>query len=66
MHAKCGVRWAFVKEEDVYQKMQSYIEESELGISRDAQLRALKLMKAILHADGREIFEYAYKKMSDR
>ncbi|KAL0325168.1 UNVERIFIED_CONTAM: Tryptophan aminotransferase-related protein 1, partial [Sesamum radiatum] len=58
--------WAFVKDEDVCQKMQNYIEEAELGISREAQLRALKLMKTILHADGREIFEYAHKKMSDR
>ncbi|KAK4428361.1 Tryptophan aminotransferase-related protein 3 [Sesamum alatum] len=50
----------------VYQNMLSYIEKGELGISREAQLRALKLMKTILHADGREIFEYAYMKMSDR
>ncbi|KAL0361822.1 UNVERIFIED_CONTAM: Tryptophan aminotransferase-related protein 4 [Sesamum radiatum] len=65
-HAGSRLGWAFVKDEDVYQKMQSYIEQAELGIAREAQLRALKLMKAILHADGREIFEYAYKKMSDR
>ncbi|KAL0361824.1 UNVERIFIED_CONTAM: Tryptophan aminotransferase-related protein 4 [Sesamum radiatum] len=65
-HAGSRLGWAFVKDEDVYQKMQSYIEQAEMGISREAQLRALKLMKAILHADGREIFEYAYKKMSDR
>ncbi|KAL0324893.1 UNVERIFIED_CONTAM: Tryptophan aminotransferase-related protein 4 [Sesamum radiatum] len=65
-HAGSRIGWAFVKDEGVYQKMQSYIEEAELGISREAQLRALKLMKTILHADGREIFEYAHKKMSDR
>ncbi|KAK4381384.1 Tryptophan aminotransferase-related protein 4 [Sesamum angolense] len=65
-HAGSRIGWAFVKDEDVYQKMQNYIEEAELGISREAQLRALKLMKTILHADGREIFEYAHKKMSDR
>ncbi|XP_011100608.1 tryptophan aminotransferase-related protein 4-like [Sesamum indicum] len=65
-HAGSRLGWAFVKDEDVYQKMQSYIEAAEIGISREAQLRALKLMKAILQADGREIFEYAYKKMSYR
>ncbi|KAK4428364.1 Tryptophan aminotransferase-related protein 4 [Sesamum alatum] len=65
-HAGSRLGWAFVKDEDVYHKMQSYIEKAEMGISREAQLRALKLMKAILLGDGMEIFEYAYKKMSAR
>ncbi|XP_011100941.1 tryptophan aminotransferase-related protein 4 [Sesamum indicum] len=65
-HAGTRLGWAFVKDEDVYQKMLSYIAEAEQGISREAQLRALKLMKTILNGDGMELFEYAYKKMSDR
>ncbi|KAK6145820.1 hypothetical protein DH2020_019689 [Rehmannia glutinosa] len=65
-HAGSRFRWAFVKDEDVYQNMQKYISVAEMGISREAQLRALKLMKAILQGNGTDIFDYAYKKMSDR
>ncbi|KAK6160800.1 hypothetical protein DH2020_004181 [Rehmannia glutinosa] len=65
-HAGSRFGWAFVKDEDVYQNMQKYISVAEMGISREAQLRALKLMKAILQGNGTDIFDYAYKKMSDR
>ncbi|KAG8377280.1 hypothetical protein BUALT_Bualt08G0015200 [Buddleja alternifolia] len=65
-HAGSRFGWAFVKDKEVYENMKSYISQAEMGISREAQLRALKLMKAILHGNGTEIFNYAYKKMSDR
>ncbi|KAI3465433.1 hypothetical protein Pfo_022096 [Paulownia fortunei] len=65
-HAGSRFGWAFVKDKDVYENMKSYISVAEMGISREAQLRALKLMKAILHRNGTEIFDYGYKKMSDR
>ncbi|CAA0823602.1 Tryptophan aminotransferase-related protein 4 [Striga hermonthica] len=65
-HAGTRFGWAFIKDENVYQNMQAYIRAAELGISRKAQLRALKRMKTILQGNGTEIFNYAYHKMSDR
>ena len=59
-------RWALVKDEEVYNNMMMYISVAEMGISRETQLRALQLMKAILRGDGKEIFDYAFEKMSDR
>lgn len=61
-------RWALVKDKDVYEKMNSYISTAEMGISRDTQMRALKLMRAILEGenDGDGIFEYSYNKMRHR
>ncbi|GFP98549.1 tryptophan aminotransferase-related protein 4 [Phtheirospermum japonicum] len=65
-HAGSRFGWAFVKDENVYANMKTYIAVAEMGLSRDAQLRALKLMKAILHGNGTGIFDYAYNKMSSR
>lgn len=39
---------------------------TSMGASRDTQFRALKLLKVVLEGGGREIFEYAYKTMSNR
>lgn len=61
------VRWAIIRDKDVHQRMEDYILAAEMGVSRDAQLRALKLLKAILAGgNGREIFDFGYKTMMDR
>lgn len=65
-HAGSRFGWAFVKDEDVYQTMQMYINTAEMGMGREVQLRALKLIKAILRGNGTEIFVHAYNKMSSR
>ncbi|KAL3617757.1 hypothetical protein CASFOL_038078 [Castilleja foliolosa] len=65
-HAGSRFGWAFVKDENVYENMKTYISVAEMGLSREAQLRALKLMKAILTGNETDIFDYAYNKMSDR
>ncbi|XP_047956595.1 tryptophan aminotransferase-related protein 3-like isoform X2 [Salvia hispanica] len=65
-HAGSRFGWALVKDEEVYNNMMTYISVAEIGISRETQLRALQLMKAILRGDGKEIFDYAFEKMSDR
>ncbi|XP_057794670.1 tryptophan aminotransferase-related protein 4-like [Salvia miltiorrhiza] len=65
-HAGSRLGWAFVKDEEIYTKMQMYITVAEMGISREAQVRALQLMKTILHGDGKDLFNYAFEKMSDR
>ncbi len=57
-----------MKDKEVYERMQKYIMVAEMGISREAQLRSLQLIKAILQGNenGTEIFEFAYNKMRDR
>ncbi|KAL8514297.1 hypothetical protein ACS0TY_013418 [Phlomoides rotata] len=67
-HAGSRFGWAVVKDKDVYEKMKDYISYAEMGISREVQVRALKLIRAIVEGedDGREIFYYAYNKMRDR
>ncbi|XP_042013529.1 tryptophan aminotransferase-related protein 3-like [Salvia splendens] len=65
-HAGSRFGWALVKDVEVYYNMMAYIIAAEMGISRETQLRALQLMKAILRGDGKEIFDYAFEKMSDR
>ncbi|XP_059631526.1 tryptophan aminotransferase-related protein 4-like [Cornus florida] len=64
-HAGSRFGWALVKDEAVYQRMITYMIFSEMGISRDTQLRALKLLKVISSGDGREIFDFAYETMRD-
>ncbi|KAK3009562.1 hypothetical protein RJ639_013539 [Escallonia herrerae] len=58
--------WALVKDEAVYQQILKYTDENCFGVSRDVQLRALKLLKVVLEGEGREIFGFAHKTMSDR
>ncbi|KAL7154560.1 hypothetical protein ABFS83_03G009600 [Erythranthe nasuta] len=65
-HAGSRVGWALVKDEKVYEDMKTYMSIASIGISREAQLRALQLMKAILNGNGTDIFDYAYNKMSYR
>ncbi|KAL1540588.1 tryptophan aminotransferase-related protein 3-like [Salvia divinorum] len=65
-HAGSRFGWALVKDKEVYNNMMTYISVAEMGISRETQIRALQLMKAILRGDGKEIFDYAFEKMSDR
>lgn len=65
-HAGSRFGWALVKDETVYQRMLQYIQTSELGVSRDTQLRAAKLLKVVLDGDEREIFEFSYRAMSER
>lgn len=55
-----------MRDKKVYENMLNYISVAEMGISRDTQLRALQLIKAILDGDGERIFDYAFEKMSDR
>lgn len=62
---KC-YRWALIKDKDVYDKVSTYIKVADLGISKDSQLRALKLIKAVVGDDGKSFFEFGYNTMRDR
>nr|GEY74300.1 tryptophan aminotransferase-related protein 3-like [Tanacetum cinerariifolium] len=65
-HAGTRFGWAVIKDKDVYQKVLEYISVAEFGISKDTQLRVLKLLKKAVEGYGKPIFEFAYNKMRNR
>ncbi|XP_051124582.1 tryptophan aminotransferase-related protein 4-like [Andrographis paniculata] len=66
-HAGSRFGWAFVRDEDVYATMTNFIELAGMGVPREVQLRALKVIETILQGnDVAELFEHAYAKMSYR
>ncbi|KAK2970526.1 hypothetical protein RJ640_020510 [Escallonia rubra] len=65
-HAGTRFGWALIKDEAVYRRMLTYSDESCYGVSRDTQVRALKLLKVVLEGEGRELFTFGYKTMKDR
>ncbi|KAG9456855.1 hypothetical protein H6P81_001363 [Aristolochia fimbriata] len=66
-HAGSRFGWALIKDKDVYQRIGNYVQLATLGVSRDTQLRALRLIRAALERDeGRELFEFGYKTLRKR
>ncbi|OAY84878.1 Tryptophan aminotransferase-related protein 4 [Ananas comosus] len=61
-------RWALIKDEKVYDKVVQYMKVNTMGVSRDTQLRVLKLIKVILGemGGGGDIFEFGYKALKNR
>ncbi|KAM7273392.1 hypothetical protein ACFE04_028056 [Oxalis oulophora] len=56
-HAGMRIGWALVKDRAVAQKMVKYIELSSIGVSKDSQLRAAKVLKAVSDSSGKEVEE---------
>ncbi|KAG5246086.1 tryptophan aminotransferase-related protein [Salix suchowensis] len=44
----------------------TYLALNTMGVSRDSQLRSLKLLKAVLAGGGRDIFEFGHETMKKR
>ncbi|KAF9599653.1 hypothetical protein IFM89_001599 [Coptis chinensis] len=65
-HAGSRFGWAFVRDENIYKRMQMYISLSSMSVSRDTQLRALKLLKVVLKENGKDLFEFGPKTMRNR
>uniref|UniRef100_F6H6R2 Alliinase C-terminal domain-containing protein n=1 Tax=Vitis vinifera TaxID=29760 RepID=F6H6R2_VITVI len=65
-HAGTRLGWALIKDEALYQRMSTYVKMNILGVSKDTQLRALKLLKVALEGSGKEIFEFGYTAMKER
>lgn len=59
-------RWAVIKDKNIYEKFLQYIHLADFGISKDTQLRVLKLLKVAIERDGKPFFEFAYNKMRER
>ncbi|KAA3454957.1 tryptophan aminotransferase-related protein 2 isoform X1 [Gossypium australe] len=49
-HAGMRIGWALVKDEDVARKMTKYIEINTIGVSKDSQVRAAKILKQLREA----------------
>ncbi|MFS7895989.1 putative alliinase, EGF-like domain, pyridoxal phosphate-dependent transferase, major [Helianthus anomalus] len=65
-HAGARFGWAIIKNKDVYEKFLNYIMMADLGISKDTQLRVLKLLKVAIEENGKPLFDYSYNTMRDR
>ncbi|GLU03122.1 hypothetical protein SLE2022_203390 [Rubroshorea leprosula] len=70
-HAGSRIGWAIVKDEQVASKMTKFIELSSIGVSKESQLRAAKILEALNHGlenDTRSdnFFEYGRRIMAER
>lgn len=65
-HAGTRFGWGIVKDKNVCERMAIHMQLNSMGVSRDTQLRALKLLKVILEGNGREIFDFGFKTMKER
>ncbi|KAG0500252.1 hypothetical protein HPP92_000324 [Vanilla planifolia] len=73
-HAGMRLGWALVRHRDVAKRMVKFMEVSTIGVSRDSQLRAGKILKAV--SDGyklnstevstAKLFHFSRNKMVDR
>ncbi|KAK8996849.1 hypothetical protein V6N11_020345 [Hibiscus sabdariffa] len=64
-HAGSRFGWAVIKDETVFNRMVTHMHMNSLGVSKDAQFRAFKLLKAVLE-EGTGIFDFAYRTMKTR
>ncbi|KAK8649210.1 hypothetical protein V6N13_129944 [Hibiscus sabdariffa] len=64
-HAGSRFGWAVIKDEAVFNRMITHMQLNSIGVSRDTQLRAFKLLKTVLE-EGTEIFDFAYRTMEIR
>lgn len=59
-------RWALIKDKDLYERMVKYMDLNTYGVSRETQLRALKLLKHVVQGGGHDLFEFGYGTMKRR
>ncbi|XP_071723687.1 tryptophan aminotransferase-related protein 2-like [Rutidosis leptorrhynchoides] len=71
-HAGMRIGWALVKDRVVAQKMVKYIELTSIGVSKDSQLRAAKVLEAVSDSSGKEVcerdsfFKFAFHSLEQR
>ncbi|GAY36290.1 hypothetical protein WN943_020459 [Citrus x changshan-huyou] len=64
-HAGSRIGWALVKDTEVARKMTRFIELGSIGVSKESQLRAAKIL-GIVCDDYPNFFEYGRRLMSER
>ncbi|XP_076947580.1 tryptophan aminotransferase-related protein 2-like [Bidens hawaiensis] len=72
-HAGSRIGWALVKDREIARKMTTFIEINTIGVSKDSQIRAAKILQTISdscdHANqthAETFFDYSYKLMAQR
>ncbi|KAK7301484.1 hypothetical protein RJT34_12349 [Clitoria ternatea] len=73
-HAGMRIGWALVKDHEVAKKMTKFIELNTIGVSKDSQLRAAKVLRAVsdsweLQGNSQEdesFFKFSHKLMANR
>lgn len=55
-----------IKDEGVYRRLYQYVDELTFGVSHDTQLRAMRLLEAVVEGDVREFFEFGYRTLRNR
>lgn len=66
-----SVRWALVKDAEVARRMTKFIELNTIGVSKDSQLRAAKILRAVRDGyegsgAGERFFEFGRRLMTER
>ncbi|GKV22947.1 hypothetical protein SLEP1_g32751 [Rubroshorea leprosula] len=70
-HAGSRIGWAIVKDERIARRMTKFIELSSIGVSKESQLRAAKILE-VISDDGLQnfgfenFFEYSHRVMAER
>ncbi|KAF1867516.1 hypothetical protein Lal_00049945 [Lupinus albus] len=72
-HAGLRIGWALVKDQEVAKRMTKFIELNTIGVSKDSQLRAAKVLKVVSDSteeentqEGESFFKYSYEVMEQR
>uniref|UniRef100_A0ACD5W1E2 Uncharacterized protein n=1 Tax=Avena sativa TaxID=4498 RepID=A0ACD5W1E2_AVESA len=71
-HAGSRLGWALVRDRDVAKKMVYFLGRSSIGVSKDSQLRAAKILAVVSDAyDGEDetrlrLFDFARRRMAER
>ncbi|KAG7951857.1 hypothetical protein I3843_12G029200 [Carya illinoinensis] len=73
-HAGMRIGWALVKDREIARRMTEFIELNTIGVSKDSQLRAAKILEVISDSseragsseEGESFFEFSYHLMSER
>lgn len=70
-HAGTRIGWALVKDEEAAKRMAKFIELSSIGVSKDAQLRAAKILRVVSDSFGgfeanNDFFELSFQHMAER
>ncbi|KAL1810350.1 hypothetical protein ACET3Z_027340 [Daucus carota] len=73
-HAGTRIGWALVKDPEIAKKMTKFIEINTIGVSKDSQLRAARILQAVSDdydssgnaKKNEQFFEYSYKVMVKR
>ena len=63
-------RWALVKDPEVAKRMTKFVELNTIGVSKDSQLRAAKVLEAVadscVEGLGEDFFASSYRLMAER